>query len=253
MPDGAAPALENGLTIVEMLSQAELPMRFGEILAGLSISKASAIRLLKVLRARGYVVKDERSGGYLPGPRLATLGRPGLEAETMRRASGRILEELSADAGSTALAIHFDGRRMQCLSKVVHQASAPMQQVGTIMLDLDGTPWGWVFYTTLNEASRVESHRHMHDAAAFKRRLKKRIAFYERKGFAYDDQTMFKSLRRLTAMVRDASGAIVGAVGIGGNPLTIPDGRVDALGKRVRRAADELSRAMGWAEPTRKK
>jgi DNA-binding IclR family transcriptional regulator len=226
-------------------------LRFGEIFAELSISKASAIRLLKVLIARGYATKDDRTGAYLAGPHLAALGRPGREADLMRRASERVLARLSEDARSTALAIHWNGRRMQCLNKVVHQASAPMQQVGTVMLDLDGTPWGWIFYGTLDEASREEACRHMHDAAAFGRKLKKRMTFYENKGFSYDDQTMFKSLRRLTAVVRSATGAIIGAVGIGGNPVTIPDGRVDALGRRVRRAADELSRAMGWQGPKR--
>ena len=73
-----------------------------------------------------------------------------------------------------------------------------------------------------------------------------RAGIFDKKGYAYDDQQVFKSLRRLTALIRNANGQVIGAVGIGGNPITIPDGRIDAIGCIVRRAAEELSRAMGW-------
>jgi IclR family acetate operon transcriptional repressor len=246
MSDSLAPALENGLGIIELVCASDRAVRFGRIMRELGIPKASAVRLLKVLQRRGYVVKDASGGGYLAGPRVASLGRPGLETESLRRAAGVVLKELSEQSGNTALAIHWNGRQMQCLSKVMHPSSSPMQEVGTIMLDLDGTPWGWLFYETLDELSRERAHGEMHDATAFRRKQRARIGHYETKGFAYDDQQVFKALRRLTAPIRNASGILVGAVGIGGNPITIPDRRVDAIGRMVMRAAHGLSRAMGW-------
>ncbi|MBD3314635.1 MAG: helix-turn-helix domain-containing protein [Chitinivibrionales bacterium] len=63
-PEHSAPALENGLRILEMLAATDQPIGFNRIAENLSVSRASVVRLLRVLQKSDYVIKDEESGKY---------------------------------------------------------------------------------------------------------------------------------------------------------------------------------------------
>jgi hypothetical protein len=68
--------------------------------------------------------------------------------------------------------------------------------------------------------------------------------FYDEYGFCYDDQEFYPPLRRLAAPLFDNSGKIIGALGIGGNSLTIGDDQVEVFGEILKTYAAKLAESL---------
>ena len=243
-----APALDNGLAILELIAKAGEPVGFNAIDAQLPVSRASTARFLKVLQNRGWIAKEESSGKYRLDSRACGLIREANLPEVMRDHSTHILPSLIREAQNTCLLIHWDGSRMRCLNKETHIGSVSMQPIGNETRDLSHAPWGWTFYENLDKAAKVEARKHFGYRKVFRDKYDVWIEHYHRHGFTYDDQFIYKHLRRLGTPVFDNSGRIVGALGMGGSPLTIKNGQVKQMGEMLREHARQLSHLLGWNE-----
>ena len=240
-----APALHNGLEVLELLGACGGDVGFNEVASHLGVSKATTSRVLKVLRMRGYVVKDQLNGRYRPGPRMSLLGNSLPAAEILRRSLPGVLESLREKVGNTVLFIFWNGHELQCLDKRVHQGSVPMQEVGHLDRDLTAGPWGWLVYDSLDDAGRRDAETRMRDSIDWCPIFEKLGKFFKKNGFCYDDQELYRPLRRLAAPV-SVGGKLVGALAIGGNPLTIKNSEVKRLGKILKEHAATLSASLGF-------
>ncbi len=239
-----APALHYGLEVLELLGAGGGDMGFNQIALHLGVSKATTSRVLKVLRTRGYVVKDQLNGRYRPGPRMSVFGNSLPAAEILRRGLPAVLESLRDKADNTVLFIFWNRHELQCLDKRVHQGSVPMQEVGHLDADLTAGPWGWLAYDSLDDAGRREAEGRMRDSLDWRPIFARWDKFFKANGFCYDDQELYRPLRRLAAPVKGADG-LVGALGIGGNPLTIKNSDVRKLGNILKEHAEILSASLG--------
>ena len=71
-----APALTEGLRIIEKAVASDEPITFEQILAGVEMSRSSVSRLIKVLVDSRYLTAlDGYRGGYVPGMRLFSMVR----------------------------------------------------------------------------------------------------------------------------------------------------------------------------------
>ncbi|OGV62729.1 MAG: hypothetical protein A3K19_18270 [Lentisphaerae bacterium RIFOXYB12_FULL_65_16] len=235
------PALKRGLEILKQVAASERPLGYNEIVERTHIPPSSVTRLLKSLEEGRYLVRDA-AGKYRAGNELRFSGGMAPTFARLLAQSKPVLASLSQRTRNTALLLYWNGQELQSLDKVVDPASIVMQEVGSISRDLSNAPWGWVFHAALDAAGRREADACMTDHARFRRRLKARLAWYEKHGFAYDDAEHFPHVRRLAAPVLE-HGRVVGAVALGGNPLTIPDKAVLTCGAAVKAAARELSLA----------
>ena len=244
--DGSvAPALQNGLRIMEMVVESSLEgVGFNAISSALGVSNATTSRLLSVLRSRGYVVKESGTGRYRPGPRMSLINNSLPVIERLRQILPDILEELVEAVSNTCLFIFWNGREMQCLDKRTHECSVPMQPVGNVDPDVTGGPWGWLFLNSAEGDERLAIERRIKRKLDYKPVFKRWSAFYDEHGFCYDDQELYTPLRRLAARVVDRSGKTIGALAIGGNPLTIADGQVLEYGEILKRVAAKLAESL---------
>jgi len=236
-----APALQNGLSVLELLAINGENVGFNVIAAHLGVSKATTSRLLNVLRHRNYIVKDEQTGKYRPGPRMSFLNQSLPIIEVLRRESSSVLESLRKETLNTVLFIFWNGRELQCLNKKTHQGSVPMQEIGHVDTNLTAGPWGWIVYNSLNAEERKTVQFDANRYPDYKGIFSRWKIFYKKHHFCYDNQELYKPLRRLSAPVYDNSGKLVGALGIGGNSLTIKNNQVIKLGKILIEHAGELS------------
>jgi DNA-binding IclR family transcriptional regulator len=155
------------------------------------------------------------------------------------------------EAENTCLLIHWDGARMRCLNKETHIRSVPMQPIGNETSDLSHAPWGWIFYEKLDKSAQAEARKHFKHRKTFRDTYESWMRHYHKHGFTYDNQLIYEHLRRLGAPVLDSSGRVVGALGMGGNPLTMKNGQVKEYGEMLKGYADKLSRLLGWNEGER--
>jgi DNA-binding IclR family transcriptional regulator len=243
MDRSLAPALQNGLNVLELLASRGGGVGFNEIAAHLGVSKATTSRLLSVLRCRNYVAKDEQSGKYRAGARMSLLNESLPIIEVLRREIPAVLESLMHAAGNTVLFIFWNGHELQCLNKKTHQGSVPMQEIGHVDCDLTAGPWGFLVYNSLDrkEQKAAESKfRKDRETAYYKEVFARWTKFYDKHGFCFDNQELYKPLKRLAAPIHDRTGKLAGALGIGGNSLTIKNNQVQTLGKILLKHAQML-------------
>ncbi len=238
-----APALERGLALLETVAAASAPPTFNDLLRRSAWPKASVARLLGVLREAGYMEKDPRSGGYRVGPRAALLTGRLPVAERLRLLAEPVLEQLAGETGHTWLLLQFADLRAVCLAKATAESSIAMQPVGYVQPDLSRSPWGVLYFDAMDEAQQTTALSRMKDAAGFAQRQPQAVAYLRQHGFTYDDQTHLKHVRRLAAPIR-SDGRLVAAVGVGANPLALPDDAAPALGRKLCAVADQLEHAL---------
>ncbi len=239
------PALDRGLTILEMIADRPRGMTFGQIVATIGVPKVSVARLLLTLRDRGYIVKDELTGLYRPGPRMVAIGGSMPLVDRMREMGVPLIRQLTQQTGCTTLIFYFDVAQVQSVAKCVHPTSIAMQDVGRITGNLEGGPWGWLVYFEADRARQTELRQQMDKPGVFTRHARKRRAFYEQHHFTYDDGPTFPGVRRMAAPLHDVEGRLIGAMALGGNTLNIPNDKVATIGAALVEQANQLSALLG--------
>jgi IclR family acetate operon transcriptional repressor len=123
-----------------------------------------------------------------------------------------------------------------------------MQPIGALNPDLYSPPWGWALLASRPPA-QLEAYAKAHEdkvsvirckpnsVAEF---LQQRLAEFNARGFAFDDQFAREGMRRIGVPVRDGSGNVIAALGMAGTPQSITNEDVDVIGNRMKEAAEKL-------------
>jgi DNA-binding IclR family transcriptional regulator len=237
-----APALDNGLDILEQVIRSENGTGFNQLAEELPVTRATVSRLLKVLIKRGYLSKDSQNGKYFPGNRLSLLGLKTPLLEKLLREAQPVIKSLSEKAmNNTVILIYWTGREMQVLSRFQQESSVAMMPAGTIRTDLSLFPWGWLFYEELSKTEKAEAEAKIELLEEFKKLQASRLEDYKQNSYLYDDCGVFEHVRRFTSLLKDRNGQIIGALGVGGSPLSIPNEKVEEIGKQTAIHAKILS------------
>ena len=100
---GAA-ALAKGLTLLDLVADADKPMRFIELLKLSQLPKPTFARILKTLIAFGLVRQDQNKGIYSLGSRFLELSHRVWDSFDLHSFAVPELERLSVELGETGLA-----------------------------------------------------------------------------------------------------------------------------------------------------
>ena len=234
------PALDAGLDILEFLALKRVA-GFNQLCAILPISKASVARVLKTLALRGYAVKSEDDAKWRPGPRMSFPGGGLPAVELLRAEAPAVLKSFVDKTGCTAHCVYWSGREFQIIAKEQREGGIVMMDVGVIVRDLSTSPWGWLFYLSLDDVQKKEALRHMEDSVLMKKRLPERAEFIRKNGFAFDDHEIFPVRMRLGAPVHDSRGRMVGAIGTSCTRISVPPERFAGFTNELIRHAELLS------------
>ncbi len=116
VPAGAA-ALAKGLTLLDMVADADKPMRFAELLHISDLPKPTFARILRTLMAFDLVRQDEASGTYSLGHRFLELSHRVWDTFDLNSAATPELERLSSELGETFALCRLDGNMVQYLDE----------------------------------------------------------------------------------------------------------------------------------------
>ncbi len=216
-----APALDAGLDVLEILASKRVA-GFNELCAALPMSKASVARILKTLSLRGYAVKSGADGKWRPGPRMSFPGGGLPAVERLRAEAPAVLKSFVDKTGCTALCLYWSGKEYQSIVKEQREGGIVMMDVGVIVRDLSTSPWGWLFYLSLDARGKKEALRQVADPLRLKERLPEWSAHIRKNGFAFDDHEIFPERMRLGAPVYDHRRQLVGAIGTACTQLSVP-------------------------------
>ncbi|MER6084944.1 IclR family transcriptional regulator [Streptomyces sp. NPDC001833] len=215
----AGNATDKALNLLEAAAAPGYPHRLGDIAASAGVPKASAHRIVNNLVGTGFLASDG-SGGYGPGPRIRALAAritQGCEEDQVMRAE---LEVLGRRIGHT---VHMGVRTGDVVTLLV-KVSGPnavqdSSRVGQ-QLALHTTAIGKCVLAGLADEELTalmgragmppRTERSLTDLAG----LRAELAKVREQGFALDDEENEPGVRCLAVPVRDAKGAVVGAVNV---------------------------------------
>jgi DNA-binding IclR family transcriptional regulator len=238
--------LEHALSILDLYSSDRRELSLSQIAEGIGVSEEYAVKLLGHLEAAGVIVRGPVSGAWRLGIRLAELGGQALRALNPWDEFRPPLATLQEQTGFGGLIAIVSGGR----AIYVDHFRGPDRALGR------GFP---AHATALGKAILAELDEQARDAAlgelvlapwtertiTDRARLMKDLAGARERGYAIEDAEFHPARRSIGAAVRDHTGAVVAAVGVGGPASRLPDGDLEPIAGAVVASATGVSRRLG--------
>src|SRR5580658_2402412 len=99
-----APALEKGLSILEVVAKTNDPLKTEEIALAVGRSRNEIYRMLQVLESYGYIARDIKGEGYVPTQKLFSLG---MHAPPIMDLTAAAVPEMQALAHEVGHSVHL--------------------------------------------------------------------------------------------------------------------------------------------------
>jgi DNA-binding IclR family transcriptional regulator len=225
-----------------------------EIAERTGLHKSTVHRFLVNLEAVGLLERDARTQRYRLGLRMFEMGGIVLEQMSLWDEALPFLEGLVTDSGETGhLAVLERGEAIY-IEKVEARRALRIPSAMGRGYPAHATSLGKVLLSDLGE-NEVREILGTHGMASYTRTtttdvtpLLAELADIRERGFAVDDEEYDEGLRCVGAPIRDHTGRVVAALGIGGPVTRVTPERVDDLARLVIDAADGLSRRLGASQ-----
>lgn len=235
-----APALEGGLTILDRLFDSPEGMSFSEIEKALPQSKATVVRLLKVMINYNYVIRHRRTGNYIIGPKMTRISGDSIVIREWLSFASPLIEELKNRLENTVILFYWNGFYCQSVLKKMHPNSIVMQEVGSIDTRFTDSPWGWIILAEEEDTDIVAGKKVKRMSRIDSVVKPEWILNYKNRGFAYDDTIVFPGVRRLAVPVFTSAGTFYGLLGIGGTVSNIEDNKIKSIVSTMKEYAGKL-------------
>lgn len=253
----SVPALERALALFEVLANSQKGMRLRDIATSLGIAKSSAHCLVLTLERHGYIERNEFTHRYMFGLRLYSLANLALSRIRVRDVATPFLCALAETTRMAGhLAILEQGEAV-LIDKVENPGLVRVATWIGKRMDVHCTGLGKALLAYLPDRDLerlIASHglpRHNENTITSARKLKEELALIRKLGYSLDDEEDEIGLRCLGAPVFDHSGRVIAAVSLAGTTGQIGPENRTVIAERVKKAALDISRKMGYSEAAR--
>ena len=246
-------SVRRALSILEMLADQGGEMGVTELGRHLGVHKATASRLLATLAEHGLVERNPLTDKYRLGIGVVRLAAATVGRLDLVQQARPVLEQLAERTGETVNLAILDGEWAVNIDQVTGaSAVVSVSWVGK-RTPLHATSSGKVLlaHAPAEVRERVLSgplprltRRTIVDPDTLRRQLAEAVA----RGYAFTVEELEVGLNAVAAPVRQAGGAVVGAISVSGPAYRVTPARIPMLGQSVRLAAAEISRRMGHVE-----
>ncbi len=214
-----------------------------------SLSKATAHRMLKILEQEDFVYRSPENGHYQLGPEIIVLGSRALRAMDIRGAARPELEALARSTGEDATLESLVGNEVLILE----------EERGHGLLSIEtelGTRWP-AHATATGKVLIAFSEGGMKEPPDGLTPLTKHtivswdewsraLEEVRHQGYATNLEELVYGYQSVAAPVRDQDGRAIAALSVGGSVHRVTLKRIPALAKDVREAALRLSKRLGF-------
>lgn len=244
-------SVDKAMALIELLLERRAPMTLSQLAERSGCPKSTVHALLSTLRAHRMV--DQREDGrYCLGLRLFECGCAVSASWDISLAARPCLEQLSAAAEASVFLAVADGQSALTVDRCAGPAAVQVVPEAGSRLPLHATSQGKLLLSQLSES---EVRRRMKEAGmtAFTPHtitdvelLLPALAQIRQAGYAVEDGEYRIGLRAVSAPVYDREGRGGYAVGAVGLFRRVRSEEFEALTAQVLRAAEQLSRAVGY-------
>ena len=244
----AAPALEKGLDIVELLAAQDGALTQNEIAQRLGRSASQIFRMLEALLRRGWIVRSPRDARYALSLRVFELGH---RHPPTRRLLEAALPEMRALADAMAQSVHLSVLHAARLL-VVAQVDSPAPMGFAVRLGAHFafrpdrvSPHVLTAFQPSERRAQLMGELATGLGAAARARLARTIETIVRSGVFVVPSATARGVTDIAAPVRDASGAAIAALAMPYLALIDSPQPIAACREAVRDRALRISRRLG--------
>ncbi len=244
-------ALERAASILGAFTAEEPELRLSEVAARLNLHKATTHRFLVNLEHLGFVEHAPRSGKYRLGWRLFELG--GLVSQRLDLWDEALpfLEGLVRDTGETGHLAVLEGGQAVYIERVETRRALRLPSTLRRGYPAHATNLGKVLlaYARPDHVKEILLSRELEaftpNTITNVDQLTVELVAIRERGYSVDNEEYDEGLRCIGGPVRDSSGRVVAAIGIGGPVTRITPARIEDLSRLVIASAHGLSMRLG--------
>jgi DNA-binding IclR family transcriptional regulator len=260
-PDGPRPdafdaqyriqALERAAAILGAFTAEEPELRLSDLAERLGLHKATTHRFLVNLEHLGFVERAPRSGKYRLGWRLFELGGLVSQRLDLWDESLPFLEGLVRDTGETGHLAVLEGGQAVYIERVETRRALRLPSAVRRGYPAHATNLGKVLlaYAHPDVVAEIIGTRDLvmftPNTITSVDQLRVELASIRERGYSVDNEEYDEGLRCIGAPVRDSSGRVVAAIGVGGPVTRVTPARIEELARVVIGAAHGLSMRLG--------
>jgi len=251
----SVPSIERALSILQCLGHSKRGFSISEIGRRLSIPKSSAHLILTTLERRGFLQKNTQTGRYHFGLQLVSLSRSAIENLDLREEAKPLLRSLMEETGLTVHMAVLERDEAVIIEKVEAHGLVRLASWIGRRLDVNCTGVGkaLIAYLPHEELEYLimtkDFARHNAKTVVSKGALRRELAVVRQSGYALDNEEDELGLCCLGAPVFDENGRVVAAISVAGTTSQIGTDRVPKLARQVMRAAQGISKRLGYVAP----
>jgi len=254
-PENATTAVksaERALAILELLTQRERPLGFGQIASALGYPKSSLHQLLRTLIARGWVEVDQAAGSYTLGIRTWEAGNAYLRAVDLIERARPYMEAVRDQIDETVQLAVLDGRYNVYIAKVDGKQNLAMVSTVGRRIEAHATGLGKALLSGLTDAQvvgllhDVQLERFTDTTIAELSDLILELAHIREQGYALDNEEHTLGVRCVASPLRDHTGQVVAAISVSVPTVRWSHDVQERIIQLLDDATTPLSSALGW-------
>lgn len=241
--------------ILWIIGRAGRDLEFVEIVRESKLPKTVCYRLLHTLESERLVERNPDNGRFRIGPGLIELAGSAIGRNALRNQASRKLAELARITGDAVLLFIPYGRHAMCIDRF--DGDCPVKPAGVEIGGLLPIHCGGAPFTILSHLPEPEveailagpltrmTPRTVTDPDCIRRHM----AQVRAQGYAVGDEDAVEYVVAVGAPIFGGNHQVIGALSIGGIKPRYGDERITEIVTHVRKAAEELTMALGHARP----
>ncbi len=252
-------SLERALQILNTFSNNRRALSLTQLSETLNLSRATVLRLCSTLLKYGFLKHDSQSKKYSLGVKLFELGSIVSCSFSLRKIASPFVSQLQARLGMTVFLGILDHDEVLYIDK----RDDPGNPISfTSEVGIRRPPfWGMLGSVLMAFLPDYEIERLLQKnplIAFTKKSITEKKEYTEwlckvrNQGFAIDYETAFEGITGISAPIKDFTGKVIGALGVGFISSLVKSNNLNKILKEVIETAMNISRGLGYNETTEK-
>jgi len=247
------PALERGLTILEMLANSRTGLTLAEVTRHLALPRSSAHYLLSTLERNGYIQRNKQTSRYVFGLKLFCLANMALSGLEVRQQAAPFLKELGQRTKLTVNMAILDQNEVVLIEKVEPPSIFRLATWVGQRLPVHCTGLGKAFLVHFSEPEldriiKLGLLRHNENTLVSARKLKDQLQLVRQLGYALDNEEATIGLRGIGVPILDSAGKAIASISISGTTSQITGENLGSLANIVKQTGIAISQCLGSIE-----